>query len=312
MAGARLKLPSPGDICIRDVRPRHPSVPHVLLAPSADIELQQVHRWLLASDVQSKLSTAVDSAIRYVLDGSRTWRFDLRDSRVDSDERSSVGTKLQYHIIDEFGLTKSPPLDTVIAGIPVDIKGTVNAKGQWMIPREGQCEVVLLVKVDSERHRFAAWLFRAHRAWLTGGGGNQDKKRNTRQAAIDAFALPLVPWTDLPNEPLRLLTAAQLQRVFAQTGLRERAHALFTALPEVVIPRSSLTTVGAGRTDPLRRFREAKPELLRDEGLVVLVGTWERDRRLARDLGFDIRNESWLAVRRERIPTDIDLDSLGR
>lgn len=312
MAGLRSELPLPGSLCTRDARPRHPSVQHLLQSPDSDVELQAVHKWLVARDVGERLSTAVDAAIRYVLDGARTWRFDLRDPRVDSDERSSVGTKLQYHIIEQLELDKLPPLDTVIESIPVDIKGTVKAKGQWMIPREAQCEIMLLVKIDPAKHQFAAWLFRAHRAWLTGGSGNQDKKRNTRQAAIDAFALPVVPWTDLPEEPLRKLDADQVRRVFSASGLRVRARELFTALPEVVIPRSSLTTVGAGREDPMRRFREAKPDLLKDSGLVVLVGTWERDRRLASRLGFDIRKESWVAIPRSRIPVDVDIASLGR
>lgn len=312
MAGPRLEVPAPGSICKRDARPKHPSVEHVLVGPDDDTELQAVHRWLVARDVTEQLSTAVDSAVRYVLDGARTWRFDLRDPRVDSDERSSVGTKLQYHVIEQLGLEKLPPLDTVIDSIPVDIKGTVNAKGQWMIPREAQCEIMLLMKIDTEKHRFAAWLFRAHRAWLTGGSGNQDKKRNTRQAAIESFGLPVVPWTDLPKEPLRDLDPDQLRRIFGATGLRDRARELFTALPGVVIPRSSLTTVGAGRSDPMRRFREAKPELLRNAGLVVLVGTWERDRKLADELGYDLRHEAWVAVPASRIPEGVDLAALGR
>lgn len=231
--------------------------------------------------------------MKYVLDGPRTWRFDLMDPSVDGDERASVGTKLQYHVISELGLEKEPPLDTTILGVPVEIKGTTRRT--WMIPNEGQCAVTLLIKIDAARHVFEARLMRVHRAWLTGGKGNRDLKRSPVAAALERFSLVVVPETPLPPEPLRRLTRPQLDVVFGPGGLRKRLVALFDSLPETVIPRGSISIVGAGLADPMKRAREARDDL-RSRGVVVLVGTWPAHRLAAEALGFDISGEAWVAI----------------
>ncbi|WP_245958675.1 NaeI family type II restriction endonuclease [Microbacterium bovistercoris] len=250
--------------------------------------------WLRARPIDTLLRDAVDSAVKYVLDGARTWRFDLNDPSVDSDERSSVGTKLQYHVIEGLGLKKEPPLDTTIADRPVEIKGTVRKT--WMIPREGQCEITLMIRIDTRRHEFEARLMRAHRAWLTGKKGNRDLKRSPRVDAVHRYSLVVAPPTPLPPEPLRMLDDEQVARVFGPGGLKGRLVELFASLPETVIPRGSIAVVGAGLHDPLRRAREAKVPLREKYGLVALVGTWPAERELARRMGFDISGEAWVAV----------------
>lgn len=290
-------LPDPGAICQPDPRKTGQPHAHVLEDPVNDRELYRVYRWLRNKPISELLQLAVDDAVKYVLDGARTWRFDLLDPRVDSDERSSVGTKLQYHVIDRLGLKKEPPLDTKILDVAVEIKGTT--RNTWMIPREGQCEVTLLIRIDAKSHTFEAKLMRTHRAWLTGGKGNRDLKRSPVAEAVKRYALSVVPPTSLPPEPLRLLSAEQLELVFGGGGLRKRLIALFYALPETVIPRSTIEVVGAGLNDPMKRAREAKVELREHYGLVVLVGTWTEERNAARTLGFDLSGEAWVAVRVE-------------
>ncbi|MBD8518783.1 NaeI family type II restriction endonuclease [Plantibacter sp. CFBP 8804] len=296
MNHSRQDIPGPGDICQPEARRVGVYDAHAIEDPSVDHDLQVVYRWLRSLPITDLLSAAVDDAVKYVLDGPRTWRFDLMSPEVDSDERASVGTKLQYHVINRLGLIKEPPLDTSILGIAVEIKGTVGRT--WMIPREGQCEVTLLFRINARRHTFEVWLMRTHRAWLTGGNGNRDLKRSPIAGAVRRYALIVVPETPLPPEPLRQLTPEHLDVVFGPAGLRRRLVALFEALPEVVIPRGSIAVVGAGLGDPMKRAREAKSDLRR-RGLIVLVGTWPVERRLAAELGFDISGEAWVAVREE-------------
>lgn len=286
-------IPAPGDICQADARRSGVPEPHLILEPVDDLELMTVHGWLRAQPIEELLRTAADEAVKYVLDGPRTWRFDLMDSSVDSDERSSVGTKLQYHVIGQLGLKKEPPLDTTILGVAVEIKGTTRTT--WMIPREGQCAVTLLIRIDARAHSFEAWLMRTHRAWLTGGKGNRDLKRSPIAEARRRYALPVVHESPLPDEPLRKLSREDLDVVLGPGGLRRRLIALFEALPETVIPRGSIAIVGAGLSDPMKRAREAKVEL-RNRGLIVLVGTWTGERELAQALGFDISGEAWVAI----------------
>nr|WP_081895935.1 NaeI family type II restriction endonuclease [Cellulosimicrobium sp. MM] len=292
-------LPVPGNVCTPDPRPGRSREPHDLIDPEQDAELQQVHAWLTPSPVERALTRAVDDAIKYVLDGSRTGRFDLMSPDVDSDERASVGTKMQYRILSELKLVKEPPLDTTILGIPVELKATVRSN--WMIPTEGQCEICLLVQVDAAGSRYRTFIMRTHRAWLR-EGANKDGKRGVVSAALSQYALPVLDWTSLPPEPLKRLTQPQLDIVFApRVGQTERLTALFGYLPDVVVPRSSIETVCAGNRDPIRRARQAKPLVAERHGLTLLCGTWREDLDLAASRGFDISGDAWVALTPEAL-----------
>lgn len=285
---------APGDLCVPDARPGRESTEHAIVAPRDDEDLQRVYEWLRPSPVEVAFTRAVDDAIKYVLDGSRTGRFDLMSDAVDSDERASVGTKLQYRVIGELGLVKEPPLDTTIASVPVELKATVRTG--WMIPTEGQCEVCLLIQVDAKRARYRVFLMRTHRAWLR-DGANKDGKRGVVSAALRDYALPVLEWTPLPHEPLKLLSHRELDVVFApRVGQTERLASLFGYLPGVVIPRSSIETVCAGKRDPLRRARQAKPLVYERYGLQLLCGRWREDLTLAASRGFDISGDAWVAL----------------
>ncbi|WP_315913293.1 NaeI family type II restriction endonuclease [Arthrobacter sp. lap29] len=254
--------------------------------------------------LETLLTGAVNDAVEYVLDGARTWRFDLNSPDVDSDERATVGTKLQYRVLAALDLIKEPPLDTTILGIAVELKGTVRTN--WMIPREGQCQICLLIQVDAKNDRHQVLLMRTHRIWLNRGNG--DQKRNIMADAIRTYALPVLPWTPLPRNPLKLLTSEQKAVVFnLKEGIKRRLTALFGYLPEVVIPRITIETVGANRKDAARRAREAKFDVYTQHGLVVLMGTWIPQQELAARHGFDLSGEAWVAIRPETLGTDFEV-----
>jgi hypothetical protein len=296
----KLLLP-PGSECVSD----RTGLAHVVEDPRADADLQTVYAWLKSQALERLLTGAVNDAVEYVLDGARTWRFDLDSPEVDSDERASVGTKLQYRVLAALDLIKEPPLDTKILGIAVELKGTVRTN--WMIPREGQCEICLLIQVDAKRDRHRVFLMRTHRLWLN-DGGNQDKKRTIMADAIRAYALPVLPWTPLPPNPLKLLTPEQVGVVFnLHNGIKRRLTALFGYLPEVVIPRIAIETVGANAKDAGRRARQAKPDVYSEHGLVVLMGTWKPQRELAARHGFDISGNAWVALTPETLGADFEV-----
>ncbi|MEQ7845802.1 NaeI family type II restriction endonuclease [Nocardioides kribbensis] len=293
-------LAQPGDECVSD----RSGAPHKIAHPDDDVELQQVLAWLQSSAVDQLMTGAVVEAIEYVLDGARTFRFDLDSPEVDSDERRTVGVKLQYRILEAFGLPKERPLDTTIVGIPVELKATIG--GNWAIPREGQCEICLLTQVDSKNDRFRVFLMRTHRRWLN-EGKNQDAKRTIRADARDTFASVVLDWTALPRNPLKDLTPEQLAGVFEpRVGIKRRVTALFGFLPEVVIPRVAIETVAAMAKDPLRRARQAKPDVFFSHELVVLMGTWTPQRELAARHGFDLSGDAWVAIRPETLGDDYE------
>lgn len=279
-------------------------IEHIVQDPANDVDLQTVYAWLRTRPLESLLTGAVADAVEYVLDGARTWRFDLDSPEVDSDERATVGTKLQYRVIAAFGLIKEPPLDTTILGVAVELKGTVRSN--WMIPREGQCQICLLIQVDSKLDRHRVFLMRTHRVWLN-EGGNQDQKRTIMATARDTYALPVLPWTPLPANPLKQLTPDQVAVVFhLRHGIKRRLTALFGFLPEVVIPRIAIETVGANAKDVGRRARQCKPGVFAEHGLVVLMGTWSRQREIAARHGFDISGHGWVALRPETLGEDFE------
>lgn len=290
----------PGDDCISD----RSGPAHEIVHPDDDEEIQQVLAWLRSRPVEKLMTGAVIDAIEYVLDGARTFRFDLNSPEVDSDERRTVGVKLQYRILEAFELPKERPLDTTILGIPVELKATIGSN--WAIPREGQCQICLLTQVDSKRDRYRVYLMRTHRRWLN-EGKNQDSKRTIRADARDTYAIEVLPWTPLPRNPLKDLTQEQLEVVFApNVGIKRRVTALFGYLPEVVIPRTSIETVAAMAKDPLRRARQAKPDIFFQHDLVVLMGTWTPQRELASDYGFDLSGDAWVAVRPDTLGPNLD------
>jgi hypothetical protein len=288
----RSQIAPVGSWCAPEDRGGRQGIGHTILKADEDADLLAVFSWLHTTERRLALAEAVDSAVKYVLDGQRTRRFSLDAHDVDRDERASVGTKLQYHIIEGLGLKKAPPLDTHIDSIAVEIKGTVGES--WMIPKEGQCQVTLMIKIDSAKQRFCCHLMRTHFAWLN--APNQDGKRTPRAEAVKQHAFVVLPWTSLPDEPLRRLSPAELDLVFSATlGLRTRYKHLFAALPGVVVPRGSMLVVGARSEDPLRRARESRWDLF-EMGLDLLVGTWPEQRAAALSVGLDLGTSSWAAV----------------
>jgi hypothetical protein len=268
---------------------------HHLLAPEDDGELQSVAAWLAGHPVAELYTDAIRNSIDYVLDGGRTGRFDLMSPEVHPGERASVGAKLEYEILRSFKLPKSKPLDTSIAGVPVDIKATVGAN--WAIPTEAHCQLCICTQMQLKNNRHRSWLIRAHRSWLYRGKGNQDKKRGLAVHAWENWSLPLYNWTELPINPLRYLTEEQATEVLSKKpGQVERMLKMFHYLEGHIIPRNVFLTVGAGKQDPMRRARQLK-ERAALQGLTVLCGTWVDSREQAAARGITLKTGEWIALR---------------
>lgn len=287
----RLVLQEPGEICTNA-----DSVPeHLLLGPEDDPELQSVLDWFSEVEVGPLYTEAIRNAIDYVLDGGRTGRFDLQSSDVHPGERASVGAKLEYEVLRIFNLPKARPLDTLIAGVPVDIKATVGSN--WAIPAEAHCQLCICTQIQLGNNRHRSWLVRTHRSWLYRGKGNNDGKRGLAVEARERWSVPLYDWQDLPVNPLRYLTPEQASLVLAdKPGQVRRLLMLFRFLEGVIIPRNVILTVGAGRDDPMRRAREVRDAAAK-EGLTLLCGDWVESRDRAAALNISLGDGEWIAVR---------------
>lgn len=267
---------------------------HTLLAPDQDSALQNVLAELADLPVAANYTTAIQAATGYVLDGARTGRFDVHAANVHPGERAAIGAKLEYEVIDAFGWAKRKPLDTAIAGVPVDLKATVGSN--WTIPDEAHCQLCLCTRIDFKAHRHCTWLVRAHRSWLYRGDGNKDGKRGIAVQALEDWAVSLYGWEPLPVNPLLRLSASAKSAVFAEgVGQEARLLALFEYLPDTLLPRAVFETVCAGFKDPMRRARAIK-EKAALRGLTVLCGTWKEDQAAATAAGIELGAGEWIAL----------------
>lgn len=277
---------------------------HLAYEPASDADLQKVLAWFAHRDARALIGNAVEDAIYYVLDGARTHRFDVMDERVDSDERRTIGTKLQFHVMENFELPRLRHPDTMVDGVGVEIKGTIG--GNWAIPREGQCGVTLMIQADVERDRQQAYLMRTHRCWLR-EGANHDGKRGVVARSLAAHAVLLYPWAPLRPNPLKRLSDPDREAVFdLADGQQVRLKRLFLALPHTEISRAAILTVCAGNEDPMRRVRAIRPQM-RALGYELLCGKWEAQRELGSRLGFDLTGAAWVAIRVSEVDADYEL-----
>ncbi|MFF2726409.1 NaeI family type II restriction endonuclease [Streptomyces sp. NPDC058008] len=294
---ARLILQEPGEVCTNsDVSE------HVLAGPDDDAELQAVLSWLNSHPTAHLYTEAIRNSIDYVLDGGRTGRFDLKSPDVHPGERASVGAKLEYEVLRVFSLPKTKPLDTLIAGAPVDIKATIG--NNWSIPTEAHCQLCICTQIQLKKNRHRSWLVRTHRSWLYRGAGNKDGKRGLAVDARNNWSVPLYDWADLPVNPLRHLNDEEAAQVLAEKpGQVKRLLMMFRFLEGHIIPRNVILTVGAGRDDPMRRARQARDEAVK-EGLTILCGDWVDSRSEAAARGIALGAGEWIALRDETAGED--------
>ncbi|MFF7779477.1 NaeI family type II restriction endonuclease [Streptomyces tanashiensis] len=259
-----------------------------------DAELQLVLRELDRPDLAAGFTEAIRSSIDYVLDGSRTGRFNLLSEEVHPGERASVGAKLEYEVQRVFRWKKAKPLDIEFSGVPVDLKSTVG--DNWAIPTEAHCQLCICTQIRLKDNTHRSWLIRTHTSWLYRGKGNKDGKRGIAVDARHQWGVPLYDWTKLPINPLTLLTKPQAEAVFELgRGQEVRLLKLFTYLPETVIERSAILTVCAGNQDPMRRARAIKDRAA-EQGVTLLCGKWIDDRIAAENHGYKLGPGDWVAI----------------
>ncbi|RLV01596.1 hypothetical protein CTZ27_14120 [Streptomyces griseocarneus] len=287
----RLQLQPLGDRCVNDDCRAEDKI---LRPASEDDEIQQVLRALEGVSLASGFTEAIGASIDYVLDGARTSRFDLLAENVHPGERASVGAKLEYEAQRVFGWKKTKPLDISITDVPIDLKVTVG--DNWAIPKEAHCHLCICTQIQLKNNRHRSWLVRTHTSWLYRGKGNNDGKRGLAVHAREHWSAPLYDWTSLPVNPLSRLSEEEADKVLAEKpGQQKRLLMLFGYLPGIVIPRSVIQTVCAGKQDPVRRMRGIR-EKAREQGLLLLCGTWVDQREVAAARGFPLEAGDWVAL----------------
>lgn len=255
----------------------------------SDKELEQVAAWIRAQpDWLHKIGWALRDSVDFVLDGVRTRRWDLQQCA--DCEKTVVGVKAEYLLLNSFGLRKTEPLDTVIDGIPVDIKCTIGHN--WMIPPEAVDHICILLQVHDQDSWFSAGLIRAKDEWLT--SGNRDKKRRLSKKGR-AHIFWLVRGGALPENVILQMGPESRSKVMKGKSGKARIAELFRQVVMKPVPAAAVDTVASQR-DNSRRVRQAR-EVLEEEGeLTILQGHWKADRADAKRVGVPIRKDVWVSV----------------
>ncbi|MFJ8474902.1 NaeI family type II restriction endonuclease [Kitasatospora sp. NPDC094011] len=266
-------------------------------AHSDDPGLSAVEEWLLDQrDHRRRFGQVFRKAIDEVLDGQRTGRFDLYikkgHGRVESTEKTYLGTKVEIVTRAEFELGYGSPMDYVIAGHHVDAKFTVGTN--WMIPKEAMGHICLLMQADDRVGSFQVGLLRIRPDVLT-EGANGDQKKSVSAAGKTKIRW-IVPNGQLPENLLLRLKKTDpdtVRAVFRSSdnyrgsgnGGQLRVNELFRRVRGRLVDRTTVLTV-ATQQDGLKRARDARMHL-RPEGIIV-IGHLQPYPRIADQLGLPI------------------------
>ncbi|MET9295730.1 NaeI family type II restriction endonuclease [Streptomyces sp. NPDC003077] len=253
-------------------------------------EVAVVRDELLGLDPSGRRMTAVlEHATEKLLDGELTGRF--RWEELTKSEKAMTGQLVGNLMRHDFRFDTRGPLDFRIAGVDVDLE--VTSGSTWIIPREAQGRVCMLVHLDHRRGVWSLGVVRATEELLL-SGANKDGKRNLRRAGRE-----VIEWVHkdsrLPVNVLNRLPAADLQTVLAQTTGQGRVNELFRVAQRQSVTLPVLATVARQR-DAAKRARDAR-RILAAEGILVLNHR-NSDPEIARALGLPVPERgTWVSVR---------------
>ncbi|MFF8608296.1 NaeI family type II restriction endonuclease [Streptomyces sp. NPDC015346] len=236
-----------------------------------------------------RMAAVLEQATERLLDGAHTGRYRWED--LTKSEKTMTGQLVENLMRHDFQFDSSPRLDFRIAGVDVDLKVTTGTN--WMIPREAQGSVCVLVRLD---HRRGSWSLGVVRATeqVVADVGNRDGKRTLSAAGREAIA-----WihrdVPLPVNILDRLPADEVSAILAEETGQRRVNELFRVAQRQPVTRTVVATV-ARQQDAAKRVRGARGTLAA-EGIVIL-GHQAAHPEIARALGLPVPEKgSWVSAR---------------
>lgn len=262
----------------------------------ADPALDQVEAWFREQDdLAGRMQRLIRKGLDEVIDGARTGRWALE--QLEKTEKTYIGTKMEILIRSDFELPRQKPMDTVVAGHPVDIKWSANRSG-WQIPKEAVGHMCLLVSGDESRGTYEVGVVRCRPEYLNKGENQGDKKKT-----LSALGRSHIRWLTrgiLAPSFLATLPATVRDDVMAQSKGQARVTRLFTLLQRTPVPRLAVVTLARQPGDPMRRIRKDKSDRL--QGLVVLGGRYKKTAEIVRNLGYPpLAKDEYMSVPRDEI-----------
>lgn len=251
-----------------------------------------------AGGIQSltdRFPVLVRDAVDFVLDSVRTARTRLHE--LDNVEKTFIGLKLEHFVRDLLDVPKGLR-DLRIADMDVDIKNTVNEN--WSIPQETyrNSEPCLLMAIDEGAHRCFLGLIIAKPAYLHSGTGNRDTKKGVSAAGFSNI-LWLVNGSSFPASKFNGLDMNRFRDLRKTLFGNERAAQFFRENLRRVMHRDVIEALLFDQYDYMKRLRAngGAPDILRNEGIAILIGTYLKDRNMAASLGHPgLKSDEVLAI----------------
>jgi Restriction endonuclease NaeI len=257
-----------------------------------------------AERLREQLPIIIKNAVDFVLDPAATLRTKI--SELDSVEKTFIGLKIEHYLRDLIGCPKGSKRDAKIAEIDVDIKNTLG-QNTWMIAHDYGSEPCILIATVTTESNGSCWLglIISKDAYLTAKKGNNDKKRSISKLGkqhimwlVREEPYPPSRWQEIDMERFK-----QLRRT-EKTGNKRAAH-FFSENMGKIIHRTLLEALLYDQEDPMRRVRGDKAhkgarELLDEQGVTLLCGSWPESRQQALDAGITkLAADEWVAVKKK-------------
>ncbi|MGW4812507.1 NaeI family type II restriction endonuclease [Kitasatospora cineracea] len=235
---------------------------------SADPELDQLARALIRMDpTGARMAGVIENASGYLLDGGRTGRYEWK--QLSRTEKVLFGSTVQRLMQGEFGLTDGAGrLDFTLEGIDFDLKWTLLPNGRWLFGPEHVGELCVVAEANDRTGKYSYGVVRVRPEYLKPMSNRDLKSWLTREGR------EAIRWIredgNLHTGVLQHLTEEERKAILGQDRSVRRLTELFRRVQGRRLTRSDLATV-CRAPDPMRRLRDALPQLSR-EGILVVAG----------------------------------------
>lgn len=233
----------------------------------------------------------IRSAVDYVIDAPTLFRYSVAD--LEPDEKTAVGKRIERLLRFNFKIPRGKKLDIYLAGEDVDIKTTMGKN--WMFSKSSHDRINLLFAYDESKATFSVGLAYVLEDHLN--APNRDQKRSLSSEHRSNISWILKDASYQPNF-LGMLPKSDLDKIVSPKSGLQRVVNLLRLSTGVVIPRHVICSV-ANQKDPMKRIRSngGARDLLWDESILVLSGTYDGDKRIAQEaLGIHLGNDETLSV----------------
>lgn len=238
-----------------------------------------------------RVGQLIREAVDYVVDAPTLFRYSVED--LDPDEKTAIGKRIERLLRFQFDLPKGKNLDIQLGGEDVDIKTTMRKN--WMFSTSSHGHINLLIAYDENLATFKLGLAYVLEHQL--GAHNRDRKQSLSAEHRENIYWILKDEPYPPNFLARLPDDVLSKIVAPKTGMK-RVLQLLRSATGSPIPRHVICSV-ANQKDPLRRTRSngGARDILWQEGILVLSGTYECDRNIAEKvIGAVLRDDETLTL----------------